>query len=160
MFNSSSSYGGIGPGYKNPFEGTSPSWKQDYDWGGSSKGINWDSGFGIDKEGLFEKLFDKSRSTDKYRSWGERGYRDRNERPGVSWGVNNSGGSFQTGPDLWGVNPQQHSPLVIEGQRGRGGLFGQAGGLAGTLGTAFGIFGPLGPAIGAGLGGLVDTAVG
>jgi hypothetical protein len=152
---------------------------KDYGWGSSVKAPSyfenfgsakdsvfsnaWKTGFDAENAGenisnVFSNLFDKAKKTDKYRNWGERGYQGRSQTPGVSWGVGNSGGSFQAGQDLWGVYPQQHSPLVIEGTRGKGGLFGQAGGLAGSLGTAFGIFGPLGAPIGAAVGGLIDSA--
>lgn len=132
----SASYKGISPGYENPFGGNAPSWKQDYDWGGSSKGINWDSGFDIDKEGLFEKLFDKSRNTDKYRSWGEQGLRRGAGQFGASFGDPIYGRGSQVLDNLSVVYPQQHAPMFIPGAEGRRGLGGAIGTLAG-IGASF-----------------------
>ena len=132
----SASYKGIGSGYENPFGGNAPSWKQDYDWGGASKGINWDSKFGIDKEGLFERLFDKSRNTDKYRSWGEQGFRGGGGQFGASFGDPIYGRGNQVLDNLSVLYPQQHAPMFIPGAEGKRGLGSTIGTLAG-IGASF-----------------------
>lgn len=92
-----------------------------------------------------------------FRSGDREGSRDR--YPFMGQGSSGWGGQLLEGLGI--AYPQQHGPMYIPGEQGRNsGLFGSIGGLAGALGTGLGVFGPLGSAIGAGVGGLIDTARG
>jgi len=131
-------YGSIQPGYKNPLEG-SGSIKGDYDWGSFSKGVDWDQTPGIDKSGLFESLFDKTKKTDKWRSRAEEddspfGYKSK----GFYGGEWSRGGGGRILDNLSVVQPQQLSPMFIPGQEGKPGFLGGGGGkaLAGIAGLA------------------------
>jgi hypothetical protein len=150
-------YGSVGPGYENPLDKGAPSWSGSWDWKGSGGSMDWSKPkFSVADEdeedwgSRFSKLFDKTRRTDKYLSESKRPY-------GGEWSRGLGGNILE---NLGVYEPQKMSPLVIPGQEGKKGLFGQAGGLAGALGTAAGIFGPLGMPIGAAVGGLIDTARG
>ena len=132
----SGDYGDIKPGYKNPLGSGASSVKGDYDWGSFSKGTDWGQTPGIDRTGLFESLFDKAKTKDKYRSQAERedGYRYGGDRAyGGEW--SRSGGG-QILDNLGALYPQQHSPMFIPGQPGQEGK-GSAIGKA--IGTAAGI---------------------
>lgn len=149
-------YGNL-PGYENPLPKETPSWKGDYDWKGGSKGIDWGSGFDIDKSGMFEKLFDKAKKTDKYRDWGEKsggGFGDR----GMFGGQWIPGQGGQIGTDAFLYDPPKMAPVFISGVEGKKGLGGTIGSIAGTLGGAL-IGGPVGAAVGA-LGGPIGSLFG
>lgn len=144
--------GGYGdlPGYKNPLPKETPSWGGDYDWKGGSKGIDWGSGFDVDKSGMFEKLFDKAKQTDKYRDWGEKsgGWGFDRQKRGAFGGDWIRGGGTEAFPGFYIREPPQMSPLLVEGTPGKRGLGGTIGSLLGGIGGAL-IGGPVGAAIGA-----------
>ena len=106
------------PGYQNPLGKDGPSWGGSFDWKGGSKGIDWESGFGIDKSGLFESLFDKSRKTDKYKSRAERNTDPWGSGAGVRFGEATQGRGTQLLENLSALYPQQHAPMFIPGQQG------------------------------------------
>jgi hypothetical protein len=152
-------YDNAGPGYQNPLGKDAPSWNGDYDWKNKSGGIDWGSKFDIDKTNLYEStvgkkdtdwggvfsgLFDKAKDKDKYRGWGERS---------VSFGQALPGTGGQVLENLGVIYPQQHAPLVLQGQEGKRGLGGTIGRLAGGIAGAV-IGGPIGGLVG-GLGGAV-----
>jgi hypothetical protein len=145
------SYGDIQPGYKNPLEG-SGSIKKDYDWGSFSKGVDWNQTPEIDRSGLFESLFDKTRQTDKYRSRAERESDYDSDRAfGGEWNRPSSG---QVLENLGVVYPQQQSPMYLPGQQGRPGLFSQIAGVAAPFAN---LIPGAGPVISAGLGAVSQT---
>lgn len=145
----SGGYGSIGGGYKNPLPKDTPSWGGGYDWSGSSKGIDWKAGFDIDRSGMFEKLFDKAKKTDKYRQWGEDQRSGQfGSGQGAFGGDWSRGGGGQVLENLGVVYPQQHSPMFIPGVEGKKGIGGTIGSIVGGIGGAL-IGGPVGAAIGA-----------
>lgn len=148
-------YGNL-PGYENPLPKDTPSWGGDYDWKGGSKGIDWGSGFDIDKSGMFEKLFDKAKDTEKYRRMGESSGFSGGSQQGAFGGGMASGGSGKVLENLGVVFPQQHSPMFIPGAEGKKGLGGTIGSLVGGIGGAL-IGGPAGFGIGSQLGGGVGS---
>lgn len=130
------------PGYENPLDKDSPSWSGNFDWEGGSKGINWKSGFGIDKSGLFESLFNKSKKTDKYLSRAER-----NGNPwgsGVRFGDSTQGRGTQLLENLSALYPQQHAPMFIPGEKAEPSIAEKIArsAIGGTIGFAAG--GPIG----------------
>jgi len=147
-------YGSIKPGYKNPLAG-SGSIKKDYDWGSFSKGIDWDQTPGIDKSGLFESLFDKAKSRDKYRSQVEDRARE-DERRNTYWGSGfTPGGAQRVTEDASIYTPPQISPFTIQGVQGSPGILSQVAGIAAPVVGMMG--GPTAPFIAAGLGGISRT---
>lgn len=146
------------PGYENPLGKDAPSWDTGkYDWKGNSKGIDWNSGFDIDKTGMFEKLFGKAKETEKYRSMVERD-EDRRSRSGVQFGEPTAGRGTQVLENLGALYPQQQAPMFIPGVEGKKGLGSTIGGLVG-IGASFipglgpGIAAAM-PSIGSGIGSL------
>jgi hypothetical protein len=147
-------YGSIGPGYKNPLEG-SGSIKGDYDWGSFSKGVDWDQTPEVDRSGLFESLFDKAKSRDKYRSQVEQKARDE-ERRGSSWeGGFTPGGAQRVTEDASIYTPSQIAPFTVQGAQGSPGILSQVAGIAAPVVGMMG--GPAAPFIAAGLGGVSRT---
>ncbi|MFN9951828.1 MAG: hypothetical protein ACK55I_01920 [bacterium] len=130
-------YGEIKPGYENPFGKNGPSLKENYDWSGASKGIDWGGKFSIDKDDLYGKLFDKSKQTDKYRTMAEEESSPR--RKSFAWGGDWSKGyGGQVLENLSVYEPQKMSPIFLEGAQGSPGFLGGGGGqaLAGIAGLA------------------------
>jgi hypothetical protein len=148
-------YGSIKPGYKNPLGG-SGSIKGDYDWGSFSKGTDWSQRPGLDRSGLFESLFDKSRNTDKYRSRAERGFdSDNGFRADRAFGGELSkGGGGQILENLGAIYPQQHSPMYLPGQQGERGMFSKIAGVAAPFAS---LIPGVGPVVSAGLGAASQT---
>jgi hypothetical protein len=143
-------YGSIKPGYKNPLAGGG-SINGNYDWGSFSKGTDWNQRPEVDRSGLFESLFDKSRRTDKYLSRARRDFdSDSGFRQDRAFGGELSrGGGGQILENLGAIYPQQHSPMYIPGQQGERSLFSKITGAAAPLAS----FIPgAGPFISAGLG--------
>lgn len=131
-------YGDIAPGYKNPLGKDAPSVGGDYDWGSYSKGTDWGGKFDIDKSGLYEKLFGKTRQTDKYRSQAEDfGMQQKRQQYGFGgeWGRGFGGQLLE---NLSVYEPAKMSPVFLPGQQGSSGFLGSGGGkaLAGIAGLA------------------------
>jgi hypothetical protein len=106
-------------------------WKTGFDTKGGGKGIS----------DLYENLFDKAKSSDKYRSQFESSSYDpfgRTKRGGVYGGDWGKTGSSQLAENLWAYESPKLSPLVLEGSQGSPGFFGSGGGkaLAGIAGLA------------------------
>jgi len=122
-------YGSIGPGYKNPLAG-SGSIKNDYDWGSFSKGVDWDQTPGIDRSGLFESLFDKAKSKDKYLSEAKDKAKEE-ERRNNYWGSGfTPGGAQRVTEDASVYTPPQIAPFTVQGAQGSPGFLGGGGGSA------------------------------
>lgn len=131
-------YGEIAPGYKSPFGEGAPSVKGDYDWGSFSKGTDWSGKFGVDKEDLYRKLFDRTRQTDKWLSRAEEEGAYGKKKP-FAWGGDWSKGyGGQVLENLGLYEPQKMSPVFLEGTQGSPGFLGSGGGkaLAGIAGLA------------------------
>ncbi len=130
---------------------------KDYGWGSSIKAPNysgafssdrdsafsnaWKTGFDAENAGeniskVFSSLFDKAKKTDKYRSWGEQGFRGGSGQFGASFGDPIYGRGSQVLDNLSVVYPQQHAPMFIPGTEGKRGLGGTIGTLAG-IGASF-----------------------
>lgn len=148
-------YGGAG--YKNPLGDSAPSWSGDnYDWGKNSKGIDWNSGFDVDRTGMFEKLFEKSKQTDKYRSRAENqtDYGSSSSSK-VSFGDAIGGSVFPVTDSVTAVVAPQHAPVHMQGVQGSPGILSQVAGIAAPVVGLMG--GPTAPFIAAGLGGISRT---
>lgn len=97
---------------------------------------------------IFSGLFDKTRDSDKYRSYGEQ------SRP--YFGEWSRGGGGQILENLGAVYPQQQGPMFIPGVEGSPSIWGKVGQAAGTIGGAL-IGGPAGAKIGGSIGGTVGS---
>lgn len=135
------------------FGGKGSSLKDDYDWGGFSKGTDWGGGFSAAKEkpSFLENWLSgvkESESEGKYRRKAERG------GGGVYGGEWNKPFGGQVLENLGVVYPQQYSPMFIPGLEGQKGTTGsQIGRFAGAaLGAALG--GPVGASLGGMAGGM------
>lgn len=152
-------YGSIAPGYKNPLGSDAPSIRGSYDWGSFSNGTDWNQTPGIDRTGLFESLFDKAKSRNKYRSEADERARE-DERRANSWGGQySSGGAQRVTEDASVYTPPQMSPFTIQGVQGSPGFLGGGGGKAlatigglalapMTGGASLAFAGPVGDALG------------
>ena len=135
------SYEGVTPG-KDPWGGIKvPSWETKPDWKAASGGIKWDSGFGVDDTGMFEKLFDKTKQTDKYRQRAEK-----ESEESSSGGISTKPGFAVSLGD--GLSAVQGQTTVLPGQPGSPGLLGPIAGAVAPFASAI----PgIGPFLGAGL---------
>jgi hypothetical protein len=146
-------YGSIQPGYKNPLAG-SGSIKGDYDWGSFSGGTDWSQTPSIDRSGLFESLFDKAKSKDKYRNQVEDRAREE-ERRNTYGGGFTPGGAQRVTEDASVYTPPQIAPFTVQGAQGSPGFLSQVAGIAAPVVGMMG--GPTAPFIAAGLGGISRT---
>lgn len=123
-------YGSIGPGYKNPLGDNAPSIKGSVDWGSFAKDTDWNQPPEIDRTGLFESLFDKAKSRDKYLSEVKDRAREEEKRAN-SWGGQWSpGGSQRVTENASVYTPPQMSPFTLQGVQGSPGFLGGGGGQA------------------------------
>lgn len=125
----SADYKNVTPGYVSPFGGNTPSIKKDYDWGSFGGGTDWDQTPEIDRTGLFESLFDKARSKEKYRSQVEDSAKEEERRAGNGWGFN-SGNVQRVTENASVYNPPQMPIYTAQGIQGRPGFLGGGGGQA------------------------------
>ncbi len=148
-------YGSIGPGYKNPLGDDAPSIKESVDWGSFSKDTDWNQTPGIDRTGLFESLFDKAKSRDKYLSEVKDRAREEEKRANSWGGQFSSGGSQRVTENASIYTPPQMSPFTVQGVQGQPGLLSQVAGIAAPVVGMMG--GPTAPFISAGLSGISRT---
>ena len=149
----SADYKNVTPGYVSPFGGNTPSIKKDYDWGSFGGGTDWDQTPEIDRTGLFESLFDKARSKEKYRSQVEDSAKEEERRAATSGGTGFTSGSTQRVTENASVyTPPQMAPYTVQGVQGRPGVLSQVAGIAAPVVGMMG--GPTAPFISAGLSGL------
>lgn len=156
--------------YSSPNSSSYGTWNRDTDWGGSGRGIDWKSGFNVDKGGLYENTFGKKKWYENPDMWNtvKEGLFDiaRSKRDGnfggysgpLGYPLPGTGGNLLENLSVY-ESPKQ-PPFVIEGTPGKKGLGGAIGGLLG-IGASFipglgpGIAAAM-PAIGGGVGGLFD----
>ena len=101
----------------------SNAWRTGFDADGGGKGIS----------SVFESLFDKAKTKDKYRSQAGRDDSGRFGGDRAFGGEWNQPRSGQILDNLGALYPQQHSPMYLPGQQGEPGLFSKIAGVAAPL---------------------------
>jgi hypothetical protein len=133
----SADYKDVTPGYVSPFGG----------------GTDWDQTPEIDRTGLFESLFDKARSKEKYRTQAEDSAKEEERRAATFSGTGSTPGSTQRVTENASVyTPPQMAPYTVQGVQGRPGVLSQVAGIAAPVVGMMG--GPTARFISKGLSGL------